>query len=122
VAVRQHSWQILAGLPAWQVTEIPRSPQRHGSEPAERRDLGGTQRFQALAAAYCRGAPVVFGWVREHPQGPVRVLAVGPGMAGSTDGHQAVLTLPSGARGRLLPAGRRTRSSPRCRAGRRWQE
>jgi uncharacterized protein len=105
VTVRQHSWQILAGLPAWQVTEIPRSPQRHGSEPAERRDLGGTQRFQALAAAYCRGAPVVFGWVREHPQGPVRVLAAGPGMAGSTDGHQAVLTLPSGARGRLLPAG-----------------
>jgi uncharacterized protein len=105
VAVRQQSWQIIAGLPVWQVTEIPRSPQRHGREPSDMRDLGRTQRFQSLAAAYCRGAPVVFGWVREHPQGPVRVLAAGPGLAGSTDGHQAVLTLPSSARGRLLPAG-----------------
>ena len=101
---RQQPWQVLAGLPAWQVTEIPRLPHRRDGGYPDTRDLGKAQRFQALAAAYCGTAPVGFAWVREHPGGRVRVLVAGPGLAGGADGCQAVLTLPSGARGQPLPA------------------
>jgi hypothetical protein len=101
---RQQPWQALAALPAWQVTEIPRLPQRDGGR-LDSRDLGRAQRFQALAAAFCGASPVAFGWVRDIPGGPVRVLVAGPGLAGGTDHHQVVLTVPSGAHGRPLAAG-----------------
>jgi hypothetical protein len=55
--------------------------------------------------AFHRGAPVAFGWLREHHGGPVRVLAGGPALAGGRDGDQVVLTLPAGARALPLPAG-----------------
>jgi uncharacterized protein len=102
---RQQPWQVLAGLPAWQVTEMPRRPHQRDGEHPDARDLGRAQRFQALASAYCEAAPVAFAWVREHVGSPVRVLVAGPGLAAGSDGRQAVLALPSGARGQPLPVG-----------------
>jgi hypothetical protein len=95
---------ILTGLPAWQITQIPRkipSPE----EQAVVRDHGLAQRVQALAAAYGRAAPLAIAWLREQPGGPVRILAAGPGLAGGTDQGQAVLTIPAGARATPLPPG-----------------
>ena len=56
-------------------------------------------------SAFHYGAPVAFGWIREHAGGPVRVLAAGPALAGGADGGQVVLTFPAGARAQPLPPG-----------------
>ena len=101
------AWQMLTGLPAWEITQIPR---QGGPRPevasGDGADHGAAQRMQALAAACQRGAPVAFGWIRGRAAGPVRVIAAGPGMAAGTDGTgETVLTLPAGARARPLPAG-----------------
>ncbi len=99
-------WQVLAGLAAWQVIEIPRPGSGHygaGDQQAE-------ERVAALASAYGCDAPVAVAWVRDRPGGPVRVLAAGPALAGGTDTGQVVLTLPSGARGRLLGDGEAART------------
>jgi hypothetical protein len=101
----QQPWQALAGLPAWQVTEVP----RHDGGKSWGRDTGAVQRVQALASAYGCGEPVAVAWVRDRAGGPVRVLAAGPGLAGGQDGGQAVLTLPAGARGMPLRDGEAAR-------------
>jgi len=115
--------QVLRGLQAWQITELPRRPHaRQNSVPdPDRTDLGATQRLQGLVSAFHYGAPVAFGWMREQPGGPVRVLAAGPALvgaaglalagaggselAGAADGGQVVLTFPAGARARPLAPG-----------------
>jgi len=101
------AWQVLRDLDAWQITQIPRRP--HGRQDSaagqEAADLGATQRLQALVSAFHYGAPVAFGWMREQPGGPVRVLAAGPALRGGADGSQVVLTFPAGARARPLPPG-----------------
>jgi hypothetical protein len=56
-------------------------------------------------SAFQFGAPVAFGWMREQPGGPVRVLAAGSALMGGAGGGQVVLTLPAGARAQLLPPG-----------------
>ena len=77
--VNDGAWQVLGGLQAWQITEFPRRPHaRQNSVPdQDRADLGTTQRLQALVSAVHYGAPVAFGWMREHAGGRVRVLAAG---------------------------------------------
>ena len=101
--VNDGAWQVLGGLQAWQITEFPRRPHaRQNSAPdQDRADLGATQRLQALVSAFHYGAPVAFGWMREHAGGPVRVLAAGPALAGAAD----VLTFPAGARAQPLRPG-----------------
>ena len=101
------AWQMLTGLPAWEITQIPRrETPRPGSPPGGGAESEAAQRVQALAAAYQRGTPVAFGWIRGRATGPVRVIAAGPGMAAGTDGTgETVLTLPAGARARPIPAG-----------------
>ena len=105
------AWQVLRGREAWQITEFPRRPHvRQNSAPDhDRADLGATQRLQALVSAFHYGAPVAFGWLREHAGGPVRVLAAGPALAGAAGsavaGGTEVLTFPAGARGQPLPPG-----------------
>jgi uncharacterized protein len=101
------AWQMLTGLPAWEITQVPRRDiPRPGSPPGGGAGSEAAQRVQALAAAYQRGTPMVFGWIRGRAAGPVRVIAGGPGMAAGTDGTgEAVLTLPAGARARPVPAG-----------------
>jgi hypothetical protein len=96
-------WQTLCDMPAWQVTEIPRQPS--SGNGGDNRDIGSAQRFQALVPAYCRAAPVGFGWIRERSGGPIRVLAAGAAFAGGQDRGQAVLTVPTGARGSPLGPG-----------------
>lgn len=101
-------WQAVSGLDAWQVTQIPRY-QEDGPGPCG--DPLAAQRIPVLAAAYHRGGgPVAFGWLRERPAGPVRVLAAGPGLATGDDGQQVMLKFPVGARGVALPAGGLTRA------------
>jgi hypothetical protein len=102
------AWQVLQDLPTWQVTQLPRRPHARQDFPAGRdqADRGAAQRLQVLVSAFHYGAPVAFGWLREHPGGPVRVLAAGPALAGGGDGAQVVLTLPAGAGAEPLPAGR----------------
>jgi hypothetical protein len=89
-------WQVLAGLPAWQVTEIPRPPGGHAD--------GAAQRVQALASAYGTGEPVAVAWLRDRSGGSVKVITAGSGLVGGSDAGQVVLTTPPGARGVPLPA------------------
>ena len=102
ITAPQRQWDTLAGLPAWQITEIPRSP---GDGGGQVRDEGVAQRVAALMSASACRAPVAVGWLREVPGGPVRVLAAGPGLCGGRENGQAVLTLPAGARGQPLGGG-----------------
>ena len=104
------AWQVLRSLPTWQITQIPRRPHLSSDVAAgqDQADLGVAQRLQALVSAFHYGAPVAFGWVRESPGGPVRVLAAGPALMGGADGSQVVLTLPAGARAQPLPPGEGT--------------
>ena len=107
----QQPWQVLSALPAWQLTEVPRAPQRPGEAgPDERAPADGAARRAAeLASAWCRGAPVAVAWVRERAGGPVRVITAGPGLAAASDRGQDVLALPAGARGLALPGGEAAR-------------
>ena len=100
-------WQALTGLPAWGITQIPRRDgPRSESTSADGADHGAAQRVQALAAAYQRGAPVAFGWIRDRIGGRVQVIAAGQGLAAAADGAgETILTLPAGARARSLAAG-----------------
>ena len=84
VVMNDRTWQVLRGLEAWQITQLPRRPRarQNSVSDQDRTDLGATQRLQALVSAFHYGAPVAFGWLREHPGGPVRVLAAGPALAG----------------------------------------
>ena len=102
------AWQVLRDLDAWQITQIPRRPHDRQDSAAggDQADRGASQRLQVLVSAFHYGAPVAFGWIREHPGGPVGVLAAGPALAGSADGGQIVLTFPPGARAERLPVGR----------------
>jgi DNA helicase HerA-like ATPase len=101
------AWQVLRNLEAWQITQIPRRPHARQDSDAnqDQTGLGIAQRLQALVSAFHYGGPVAFGWIREHPGGPVRVLAAGPTLRGDTDIGQAVLTFPPGARAEPLPPG-----------------
>lgn len=98
---------MLRDLEACQITQIPRRPHARQDSAAsqDQAGLGIAQRLQALVSAFHYGGPVAFGWIREHPGGPVRVLAAGPTLRGDTDTGQAVLTFPPGARAEPLPPG-----------------
>ena len=83
--MNDRAWQVLRDLEAWQITQLPRRPRarQNSVSDQDRTDLGATQRLQALVSAFHYGAPVAFGWLREHPGGPVRVLAAGPALVGA---------------------------------------
>ena len=103
------AWEILNGLEAYRITQIPRRPSSV-RQPAG--DPGRAQRVAALAAAYQAGADqaagaeaVVIGWLRPGDDDPVQLLAAGAGLVGSRREREALLTLPGGARARPLPGG-----------------
>jgi len=116
------AWDALGGLDAYRITEIPRRPEP-GPAPAqaESDDPGRIQRLAALVAAYhaCSLPPgpcgagtrgdasgvVAIGWVRHETDGPVQLLAAGPGLVGSDEGREVFLALPGGARARPLGRG-----------------
>jgi hypothetical protein len=101
------AWRVLRDLEAWQITQLPRRPhaRQDSSVNQNQTGLGIAQRLQALVSAFHYGGPVAFGWIREHPGGPVRILAAGPTVGGDTDAGQTVLTFPPGARAEPLPLG-----------------
>ena len=107
----QQPWDVLSALPAWQLTEVPRAPQRRDEAGPDDRVAGdgAVQRAAELVSAYCRGAPVAVAWVRERAGGPVRVITAGPGLAAAAENGQQVLALPAGARGQPLPGGEAAR-------------
>jgi hypothetical protein len=83
------AWQMLCGLEAWCVTQIPRRPQLSG--PDDDGDLLAAQRAAALGAAYHGGGGAVgFAWVRDRPGGPVQVLAAGRALAAASGDRDAV--------------------------------
>jgi len=106
------AWDALSELDAYRITEIPRraDPGPAQPPPAESDDAGRTQRLAALVAAYHAGAEdqgdgpaaLVTGWVRHDTDGPVQLLAAGPGLVGSDAGEEVFLTLPGGARAQPL--------------------
>ncbi|MGD0557303.1 MAG: hypothetical protein ABSA93_20275, partial [Streptosporangiaceae bacterium] len=98
-------WQVLSGLPAWQILEIPRPDLDDASVP---RDDGAARRAQALTATFSTGSPLAVGWVREQAGGPVRVICAGSAMAAAEGGDLDVLAMPSGARGKRLADGQAT--------------
>jgi hypothetical protein len=111
------AWQLLAGLPAWQVTQIPR-PGPAGGDPAggtgpRRTPAGGReQRMLSLAAAARSGSAAAFGWARGTASGPVTVIAAGQGLCaddgtapGDGPAGPVPLSYPAGALGRPLPPG-----------------
>src|SRR5215813_7795624 len=116
------AWDALSGLDAYRITEIPRRPEPGpASAQAESDDPGRIQRLAALVAAYHAGAlppspagtgtkgngpgAVAVGWVRHDTDGPVQLLAAGPGLVGSDEGREVFLALPGGARARPLGRG-----------------
>src|ERR1700678_1678721 len=111
------AWQVLAGLPAWQVTQIPRPALPDGETTAGSAapgtaasgDTGRGQRMMSLASAARSGSAAAFGWVRTTGSGPVRVIAAGKGMSAADEGSGAAgpaglvpLDYPAGATGRPL--------------------
>ena len=109
------AWDALSELDAYRITEIPRRADAGPAQPppAESDDAGRTQRLAALVAAYHAGAPaegdgsgaLVIGWVRHDTDGPVQLLAAGPGLVGSDAGEEVFLALPGGARAQPLGRG-----------------
>ena len=88
----------LSELDAYRITEIPRRADPGPAQPsAESDDAGRTQRLAALVAAYHAGveaggngpAALVIGWVRHDTDGPVQLLAAGPGLVGSDAGEDS---------------------------------
>jgi DNA helicase HerA-like ATPase len=111
------AWQVLGGLEAWQVTQIPRWPRRQspgqspGGPDGDEGDLLAGQRTAVLGAAYHGGTgPVGFAWVRDRTGGPVQVVAVGRALATMVrategGGQEVALKLPAGGRGQALAPG-----------------
>jgi uncharacterized protein len=109
------AWDALSELGAYRITEIPRRPEPSASQPspADSGDPGRAQRLAALVAAYHAGAEtkgngsgaLAIGWVRHDTDGPVQLLAAGPGLVGSDAGQEVFLALPGGARARPLGRG-----------------
>ena len=113
-------WPELTELDAYRITEIPRRPDAGDAEAPRDQpaDPGRTQRLAALIAAYHAGVGtknigtksnghpgLALGWVRNRTGGPVQFLAAGPGLVGSQDDTEVLLTLPGGARAQPLPRG-----------------
>jgi DNA helicase HerA-like ATPase len=118
-------WPELTALDAYRITEIPRrpGPGETGASAGLPNDPGRTQRLAALIAAYHAGVgakdngardndvkhndpgALALGWVRHRAGGPVQFLAAGPGLVGSQDDREVLLTLPAGARAEPLARG-----------------
>jgi len=123
-------WPELTALDAYRITEIPRrpGPGETGASAGLPNDPGRAQRRAALIAAYHAGVrakdndvegndvegndvkendqgALALGWVRHRAGGPVQFLAAGPGLVGSQDDREVLLTLPGGARAEPLARG-----------------
>ncbi len=118
----QQPWEVLSALPAWQLTEVPRAPQRRDESGPDERPSGdgAVQRAAELVSAYCRGAPVAVAWVRERAGGPVRVITAGPGLAAAAITGSTCSPCPRARGGGRCPAARLPGCSRRSGTGHRW--
>ncbi|MEU4241968.1 ATP-binding protein [Actinoplanes sp. NPDC026619] len=93
---------LLAGLPARRVLELPRRPPSARDDQGA--DAGRRQRLAGIVSAYHGQASLLLGWHRRSAGQPVEVFASG-GVAGETDAHGRVpLSLPPGALGHPYPS------------------
>ncbi len=119
------AWDVLCGLEAWRVTQIPRPARRQspgqppGGSDGDDGDLLAGQRTAVLGAAYHGGTgPAGFAWVRDRTGGPVQVVAAGRALAtmvragaardagtGAARDQEVALKLPAGGRGQALDPG-----------------
>src|SRR5690349_17574911 len=113
------AWQMLCGLEAWRVIQIPRPPGRRspgqatgGGLDGDEGDLLTGQRAAALGAAYHGGSgPVGFAWVRDRAGGPVQVVAAGRALA-ATPAHQDSAVTPAHQDLAAVPAHRDPAATP----------
>jgi hypothetical protein len=110
------AWQLLTGLPCWEITELLRvppvsgSPAGNGSAPPAAY-MARLLRAQALAPASRGRGAFAFGMLREKTAGPVRIIAGGPGLlrarqdGARPSGEEVPLAYPPRALGRQLPDG-----------------
>ena len=107
------AWQLLTGLPAWEVTEIPRVVSPDAESGDRRAGQEREKRMLSLASACRAGSSAGFGWVRDQARGRVRVIAAGNGMRADEGGAGTTgvpdspvpLSFPVGAMGKALPPG-----------------
>jgi hypothetical protein len=98
-------WDVVGALTACRLLEVPR--RRSEESDTEGRDEWRDQRVAALISAYhSRDGSVLLGWRRAQAFGPTEVFVGGDALVTpSGDGAGAVLSLPAGGRGLLLPPG-----------------
>ncbi|GLY81614.1 ATP-binding protein [Actinoallomurus iriomotensis] len=97
-------WDVVRGVPACRLAEVPRRRLTDEGEVPERDD-GRDQRLAALVSAYHSGDPMLLGWRRESAAGPVEVFVGGHGLITEEDDGGAALSLPVGGHGRMLGPG-----------------
>jgi DNA helicase HerA-like ATPase len=102
--VAESVWDVVRGVPACRLAEIPRRRISDDSD-ADGRDESRGQRLAALVSAYHGDEPVLIGWRRAQAAGPVEVYVGGRGLITEADAGAAVLSLPAGGRGRVLRPG-----------------
>lgn len=97
-------WDVVRGVPACRLAEVPRRRITDDSDTAGR-DESRDQRLAALVSACHGDEPVLIGWRRAQATGPVEVYVGGQGLMTEGDAGTAVLSLPAGGRGRILRPG-----------------
>jgi uncharacterized protein len=98
--VAEPVWDLVRGIPACLLQEVPRRAGEH-----EQYDESREQRLAALVSAFhADSGGVLVGWRRVQAYGPVEVFVGGHALIADTDQNGgAVLSLPVGGRGRVLP-------------------
>lgn len=109
-AVPDQMWDVVRGMSVCQLLEVPRRRADEAEAEASGRDDWIDQRLAALVSAYhagsgIRGGPVLVGWRRARAFGATEVFVGGDALITQTGDSGAVLSMPAGGRGLLLPPG-----------------
>jgi DNA helicase HerA-like ATPase len=102
--VGESVWDVVRGVPACRLVEVPRRRITDDSDVTGRDD-SRDQRLAALVSAGHGAEPVLIGWRRTHAAGPVEIYVGGRALITEGTDGTAVLSLPAGGRGRVLRPG-----------------